>query len=56
VDLTGVFPFVGLMTDDFTAGQTVIKAPSNKVAKHEKTCSDNQHVFISFTFPSTGCC
>ncbi|KAK2399459.1 hypothetical protein QL285_049269 [Trifolium repens] len=27
---------------------------SSKVAKHEKTCSDNQHVFIPFTFDIFG--
>ena len=27
---------------------------SSKVVKHEKTCSDNQHVFISFVFDTFG--
>jgi hypothetical protein len=35
---------------DFIARQAVLKAVSNKVVKHEKACSDNQHVFIPFAF------
>ncbi|MCI05399.1 auxilin-like protein, partial [Trifolium medium] len=31
-----------------------LKATSNKVAKHEKACSDNQHIFISFAFDIFG--
>jgi hypothetical protein len=27
-----------------------LKVASNKMTKHEKACSDNQHVFISFVF------
>jgi hypothetical protein len=34
----------------FIAGQAAIKATSNKITKHEKTCSDNQHVFILIAF------
>ncbi|KAL6500200.1 hypothetical protein OROHE_025566 [Orobanche hederae] len=45
VDLTGVSPLVGLRDDDFTVGQAALKAASNKVVKHEKACSENQHVF-----------
>jgi len=30
------------------------KAASSKVAKHEKACSDNQHVFIPFAFDTFG--
>jgi hypothetical protein len=50
VDLTGVTPLVGLGTVTFTVGQEALKAASCKVAKHEKTCFDNQHVFILFAF------
>jgi len=50
VDLTEVSPLVGLGAGPFTVGQTTLKAASNKVAKHEKACSDNQHVFIPFAF------
>jgi hypothetical protein len=50
VELTGVSPLVGLMADAFTIGQAAFKAGSNKVAKHEKSCSDNQHAFIQFLF------
>jgi uncharacterized Fe-S radical SAM superfamily protein PflX len=31
-------------------GETAIKTTSNKMIKYEKTCSDNQHTFISFVF------
>nr|GEU60852.1 putative reverse transcriptase domain-containing protein [Tanacetum cinerariifolium] len=34
----------------FVAGQAALKAESSKVAKHEKTCFENQHVFILFAF------
>jgi len=34
--------------------QTTLKAASSKVVKHEKSCSDNQHVFISFAFDTFG--
>ncbi|KAK2430033.1 hypothetical protein QL285_028412 [Trifolium repens] len=50
VDLTGVSSLVGLWTEIFNVGQTTLKAASCKVAKHKKTCSDNQHVFISFAY------
>ncbi|KAK2411257.1 hypothetical protein QL285_046551 [Trifolium repens] len=50
VDLTRVFPLVGLGVGDFTVGQTVLKAASSKMVKHENACSDNQHVFIPFAF------
>ncbi|KAK2357042.1 hypothetical protein QL285_094353 [Trifolium repens] len=48
VDLTGVSPLVGLTTRDFTVGQAALKAASSKVAKHERVCSNNQHVFIPY--------
>ncbi|GAU39704.1 hypothetical protein TSUD_274980 [Trifolium subterraneum] len=31
-----------------------LKAASNKVAKHERACSDNQHAFIPFAFDTFG--
>jgi len=54
VDLTGVSPLVGLGVRPFTVGQAALKAASSKVAKHEKTCSDNQDAFISFAFDTFG--
>ncbi|KAK2402907.1 hypothetical protein QL285_052393 [Trifolium repens] len=54
VDLTGVSPLVGLTTGDFTVGQAALKAASSKVAKHERACSENQHVFIPFAFDTFG--
>ena len=54
VDLTGVSPLVRLGVGPFTVGQTALKTASSKVAKHEKACSDNQHVFISFAFDTFG--
>jgi hypothetical protein len=54
VDLTGVSPLVGLTTADFTVGQVALKAASSKVAKHERACSENQHVFIPFAFDTFG--
>jgi hypothetical protein len=45
---------VGLTTRDFIAGQAALKAASNKVVKHEKACSNNQHAFIPFAFDSFG--
>ncbi|GJV08329.1 putative exostosin-like protein [Tanacetum coccineum] len=38
----------------FVAGQAVLKAESSKVAKHEKACLENQHVFIPFAFDTFG--
>jgi len=54
VDLTGVSPHVGLGVGPFTVGQAALKAASNKVTKHEKACSDNQHAFIPFAFDTFG--
>ena len=50
VDLTGVSPLVGLGVGPFTVAQAALKATSNKVAKHKKMCSDNEHVFKPFAF------
>ena len=52
VDLTGVSPLVGLGVGPFTVGHATLKAASNKVANHEKVCSNNQHTFIPFVFDS----
>ncbi|GJR77865.1 hypothetical protein Tco_0090230 [Tanacetum coccineum] len=38
----------------FVAGQAALKAESSKVAKHEKACLENQHVFIPFAFDTFG--
>jgi len=54
VDLTEVSPLVGLGVRPFIVEQTALKAASNKVAKHEKACSDNQHAFIPFAFDTFG--
>ncbi|GJZ83075.1 hypothetical protein Tco_0648248 [Tanacetum coccineum] len=54
VDLTGVSPLMGLSSRGFTVGQTALKAASCKVAKHEKACIENQHVFIPFAFDTFG--
>jgi hypothetical protein len=54
VDLTGVSPLVGLGVGDFTVGRAALKAASSKMTKHEKACSDNQHVFIPFAFDTFG--
>ncbi|GKA77107.1 putative reverse transcriptase domain-containing protein [Tanacetum coccineum] len=54
VDLTGVSPLVGLMDNGFVARQAALKAESSKVAKHEKVCLENQHVFIPFAFDTFG--
>jgi hypothetical protein len=54
VDLTGVSSLVGLTTENFTARQTALKAASNKVAKHERTCFNNQPAFIRFAFDTFG--
>ncbi|GJZ84461.1 hypothetical protein Tco_0649800 [Tanacetum coccineum] len=54
VDLTGVSPLVGLRDNGFVAGQAALKAESSKVAKHDKACLENQHVFIPFAFDTFG--
>ena len=50
VDVIGVSPFVGLGVRPFTVGHAALKVASRKVAKHEKTCSDNQHAFYTICF------
>ena len=54
VDLIGVAPLVRLGVRPFAVGHAALKAASSKVAKHEKTCSDNQHAFIPFDFDNFG--
>ena len=54
VDLTRVSPLVRLGVRPFMKGQAALKAVSSKGVKHEKTCSDNQHVFIPFAFDTFG--
>ncbi|KAJ0924670.1 putative exostosin [Helianthus annuus] len=54
VDLTGVSPLVGLKDKGFVVGQAVLKAEASKVAKHEKACRENQHVFVPFAFDTFG--
>lgn len=44
VNLTGVLQLVRLGIEACMVGHTTFKATSSKVTKHEKTCSDNQHV------------
>jgi len=39
---------------DFTIGHAILKVVSSKVIKREKTCSNNQHVFIPFAFATFG--
>jgi hypothetical protein len=45
---------MGLRVRNFLVGQTTLKAASSKMGKHEKACSNNQHVFIRFTFNTFG--
>ncbi|PWA86491.1 hypothetical protein CTI12_AA140700 [Artemisia annua] len=54
VDLTGVSPLVELRGNGFTAGQAIMKAEMKKVDKHDKACSENQHVFVPFAFDTFG--
>jgi len=49
-----VSPLVRSGVGTFTIGQTTLKNASSKVAKYEKMCSDNQHVFILFAFDTSG--
>jgi len=54
VNLIGVSPLVRLCVGPFTVWETVLKVASSKVVKHEKTSSDNQHVFTPFVFDTFG--
>jgi hypothetical protein len=42
--------FIGLRAEIFIVAHAALKAVLSKVFKHEKTCFDNQHAFISFVF------
>ena len=44
----------GLRDNGFVAGQAALKAELSKVAKHEKACLENQHVFTLFAFDTFG--
>ncbi|GKD55312.1 hypothetical protein Tco_1288699, partial [Tanacetum coccineum] len=50
VDLTGVYPLVGLKDNGFVAVTSALKAESSKVAKHgeRKLVLENQTMFIPF--------
>jgi len=54
VNLIRVSPLVGLGVEAFTVGHAALKYASNKVAKHENVCPDNQHAFILFAFDTFG--
>ncbi|KAL8225180.1 hypothetical protein R6Q57_017737 [Mikania cordata] len=54
VDVTGVSSLIELTDMGFVAGQAALKAESGKVAKHEKACLENQHVFTPFAFDTFG--
>ena len=45
---------MGLRAGGFTAGHAALKAATNKVTKHERSCMENQHVFIPFAFDTFG--
>jgi hypothetical protein len=44
------FSFSKLGVEDYIVGHAAFKVVSSKMVKHEKTYSDNQHVFIQFAF------
>lgn len=46
LDLTRVYPLVGIRTRCFIIRQTTFKIASSKTVKHEKACSDKQYIFI----------
>lgn len=49
VDFIKGSPLVGLRTWGFIVEQATLKATLSIMVKHEKTCLDNQHVFIPFS-------
>nr|GEZ71327.1 signal recognition particle, SRP19 subunit [Tanacetum cinerariifolium] len=53
-DLIGFSPLTGLSIRGFTAGQAALKVVVCKVTKHEKSCIENQHMFIPFAFDTFG--
>jgi hypothetical protein len=48
------FPTCGNGIGDFTLGWAALNVASSKIAKHDKTCANNQHVFILFAFDTVG--
>ena len=54
INLTGVSPLVSLGNGPFAVGHAALRAASAKVAKHEKACIENQHVFLPFAFDTFG--
>jgi hypothetical protein len=54
VNLTKISPLTELRVETSIVEQLALKATSSKVAKHEKTCFDNQHTFISCAFDTFG--
>lgn len=54
MDLVDASPLVGLGPETFAVGHATLKAKSRKVVKHKKACSDNQFLFIPFTFETFG--
>lgn len=50
MDLTGFPSFGGLAIETFTVKQTTLQVVLSKAVKYEKACSDNQYIFILFTF------
>lgn len=50
MDLNRVSLVVGLKIEGFSVWHITLKINLNKVFKHEKMCSHNQHPFISFVF------
>nr|GEX38106.1 signal recognition particle, SRP19 subunit [Tanacetum cinerariifolium] len=43
-----------LSSQGFTAGHAALKVASCKGTKHEKSCIENQHVFVPFAFDTFG--
>ena len=54
VDLTGVSPLVGLRDQGFIVGDAARKAEAGKVVKHDRACTENQHVFVPLAFDTFG--
>lgn len=56
MDITEVSFIVGLGSKVFIVGHATLKSTSRKMAKHEKRCMENQHMFIPFTFDTFNFC
>jgi hypothetical protein len=54
MDLLEVSRLVRLGVGDFIVGRAALKDALSKMAKYEKACPDNQHVFIPFAFDTFG--